>query len=106
VILTIKAELSEPPSEPLPFRDVTMASKDMELDVLIECEPSLKDLYWRFLKPRGMLDYVDYLITPREEKNSIRLDTEFNFSKTIVANRITIENSSIIIKQIEIVSKC
>lgn len=101
MILTIKAELSEPPTEPLPFRDVTMASKHMQLDVLIECNPDLKDLYWRFLKPRGMLDYVDYLIAPQEEKDSIRLDTEFNFSRTVVVNRIIIENSSMIIRQIK-----
>lgn len=48
-----------------------------------------------------MLDYVDYLIAPQEEKDSIRLDTEFNFSRTVVVNRIIIENSSMIIRQIK-----
>ena len=107
VLLLIKSELAEPPSENLPFRYVTMASKcDLGLDVLIECEQGLKDAYFRFLKPRGMLDYVDYLITPQENEDGIRLDTELNYSRTVVVNRIIIENSFIIIKQIETISKC
>ena len=69
VPLLIKSELAEPPSENLPFRDVTMASKcDLGLDVLIECKQDLKDAYFYFMKPRGMLDYVDYLITPEENE--------------------------------------
>jgi len=107
VPLLIKSELAEPPSENLSFRYVTMASKcDLGLDVLIECEQGLKDAYFRFLKPRGMLDYVDYLITPQENEDGIRLDTELNYSRTVVASRIVIENSFIIVKQIETISKC
>ena len=104
--LLIKSELAEPPSENLPFRYVTMVSKcDLGLDVLIECEQELKDAYFYFLRPRGMLDYVDYLITPQENEDGIRVDTELNYSKTVVVNRIIIENSLAIIKQIRIVSK-
>ena len=102
VPLLIKSELAEPPSENLPFRDVTMASKcDLGLDVLIECKQDLKDAYFYFMKPRGMLDYVDYLITPQENEDGIRIDTELNYSKTVVVNRIIIENSFIIVKQIK-----
>lgn len=105
--LLIKSELAEPPSENLPFRYVTMVSKcDLGLDVLIECEQDLKDAYFRFMRPRGLLDYVDYLITPQENVDGIRLDTKLNYSRTVVVNRIIIENSFIIIKQIETISKC
>jgi hypothetical protein len=106
MLLLIKSELTEPPSETLPFRDVTMASKcNLGLDILIECEQELKDAYFYFLRPRGMLDYVDDLITPQEEEDGIRLDTELNYSRTVVASRIMIENSLAIIRQIKIISK-
>jgi len=106
MILIIKAELSEPPTEPMSFRDVTMASKiNVNLDVLIECAGFMKDSYWYFLRPRGMMDFVEYLITPEEREDGIRLDAELNYPRTIVAERIVIENSRRIIDEIKIVSR-
>jgi len=45
------------------------------------------------------------LITPEEREDGIRLDTELNYPRTIVAKRIVIENSRRIIDEIKIVSR-
>ncbi|HBY69282.1 MAG TPA: hypothetical protein DEG69_16955 [Flavobacteriaceae bacterium] len=99
--LIISAGLSEPPSESLPFRYVTSVSKcDYKLDVLLESEQEMKDMYWGFLRKRGMLDYVQYIITPEEKENGIRVDFELNYPKTVVTQKITLENQQTILKHI------
>ena len=99
--LIISAGLSEPPTEALPFRYVTSVSKcDYKLDILLESEQDMKDMYWDFLKKRGMLDYVQYIITPEEDENGIRVDFELNYPKTVVAKKITLENQLAILRHI------
>ena len=103
--LIIQAGLSEPPTESLPFRYLTSVSKwDYKLDVLIESEQSMKDLYWFFLRKRGMFDYVQDIVTPEEKENGIRVDYEFNYPKTVVTQKITLENQQNILKHIALLS--
>ena len=103
--LIISAGLSEPPTETLPFRYLTSVSKcDYKLDVLIESEQSMKDSYWTFLIKRGMFDYVQDIITPEERENGIRVDIEFNYPKTVVTKKITIENQETLLKHIALLT--
>ena len=103
--LIIHAGLSEPPTETLPFRYVTSVSKcDYKLDVLLESEQEMKDMYWSFLNKRGMFDYIQDIVTPREKENGIRIDFEFNYPKTVVTQKIILENQEELLKHIAILS--
>lgn len=97
--LVIVSELVEPPTESLPFRELTCSAKTNGLDVLIETENELIDLYYFFLLERGMWDYCDDIILPNQE-SGVRLDTEFNFSHTVKTKYIRFENVLQLEKQI------
>ncbi len=67
--LIIDADLTNPPSEISVFRDITLYSKVyLDLDVLLECESSDKDIYYYWLKNRGAFDYVDDFVGAEQEK--------------------------------------
>jgi|TARA_R110000751_G_scaffold299853_1_gene411337 hypothetical protein len=103
--LIISAGLTEPPTETFPFRHLTSVSKcDYKLDVLIEAEQEMKDLYYSFLLKRGMFDYIQDIITPEEKENGIRIDYELNYPKTVVAKTIRFENESLLLKHIAILT--
>ncbi len=88
----IAAEVVNPPTQPLPFRDVTgVARCDLKLSVLLETEKEEKDMYWYFMKPRGMLDYIDYIITREEKESGFRMNLE----------DITISNERVIISTLK-----
>jgi len=71
----ISAEVVNPPTESLPFRDVTSVAKcELLMTVLIEAKEDEKDMYWKFMRPRGMMDYVNYIITPEEKERGFRID--------------------------------
>jgi len=73
--LLISAEVVNPPTESLPFRGVTSVARcDLSMTVLLEAKKEEKDMYWKFMKPRGMMDYVSYIITPEENEDGFRLD--------------------------------
>jgi|TARA_Y100000361_G_C11058354_1_gene289092 hypothetical protein len=100
--LIVRAPLSEPPTEPLPFRYVlSCANIDCGMDVLLECEHGTKDLYWKFLNQRGMFDFISDIILPLEERG-LSIDTKVrNQRATILTSYIRIENQLDIIESIE-----
>ncbi len=100
--LIVRAPLSEPPTESLPFRYVLSCAKiNCEMDILLECEEGTEDLYWKFLRPRGMFDFVSDIIFPLKEKG-LRLDTEIRAQRaTIITEYIRLENQTHIINSIK-----
>ena len=103
--LIISSGLIEPPTEVFPFRHLTSTSKcDYKLNVLIESEQSMKDMYWFFIREKGMFDYIEDIITPEERENGIRIDVEFNYPKTVVTKTIRFENENFLLKHIAILS--
>ena len=63
MLLILDAELSDPPSSLACFRDVTLyASVFSKADILVECSPKTIDIYWRWLKGGGAMDFVAQLI--------------------------------------------
>lgn len=55
--------MSDPPSSRACFRDVTLyADLFAGADILVECSPGTIDVYWRWLKAGGAMDFVDQLI--------------------------------------------
>lgn len=97
----VHAPLSEPPSEALPFRYVLCCAKlDCDMEVLLECDWPTRDLYWKFMKSRGMFDFISDIINPMEERG-LRLDTKVrNKQMTVVAKYIRIENQIPLIESI------
>jgi hypothetical protein len=103
--LIIVSDLINPPSEGLYFRHLTMVSAlDFKQDVLIESEKEYVDIYYNYLKKRGLYDFVEEFIQPEWRVDGIRIDTELNYPKTIKTNYIRYENVENLIKQIKSLS--
>jgi len=100
--LIVRAPLSEPPTESLPFRYVlSCAHIDCNMDILLECESGTEDLYWKFLNQRGMFDFISDIIYPLQERG-LTIDTQVrNQRATIVTNYIRLENQVDIIESIK-----
>ena len=90
--LIIRAELSNPPSETLAFRSLTMMTDGIELDNLIEIEQDYKDIYYHYLKHHGLMDFVEQIVTPPEQEMGIRIDRLPTYPFTIKVDRITFSN--------------
>lgn len=98
--LIIAAGISEE-SQSLAFREVTYFSrKTLNISVLILSERQLVDLYFIYLKNRGLLDFVDYLISLDEkEEPGIKID---NSNKAhINVKGIRFDNQATIIDRID-----
>lgn len=103
--LIINAELTNPPSTISSFRDLTLFCKlkhGYRLDIILECEQDEKDIYFSWLRPKGALDFVKYIITPQEQEPGFRVDTKVRISPTIVVNRIIPENMQILLSRISV----
>ncbi|MEK6880949.1 MAG: hypothetical protein AABY22_15120 [Nanoarchaeota archaeon] len=91
--LIVAAGITEPPTESLPFRELTCKSKyDLSLDILVETHKFDKDNYFHYLRDRGLLDYVEELVTEEEKEDGIRIDAKLK-PKTIITNYINFYNS-------------
>jgi len=101
--LVIVSDLSsDPPSEGLFFRYITMIAKE-ELDYapLIEAEKAAIDIYYKFLKKRGWSDFVVDFIEPQWRVEGVRLDTEINYPLTIRTEYIRCENTPLLLGQLK-----
>ena len=98
--LLVHAPLCVPPTESLPFRYVLSCAKiDCNASVLLECEEGTEDMYWQFMRSRGMFDFISDIVWPLQEKG-VSLDIEIRKQRaTILAKYVRFEN------QIEIVSQ-
>ena len=68
MVVILDAELSDPPSSRTCFRDATLyANIFTEASVLVECSPGTIDMYWRWLKMGGAMDFVEQLVRFGEE---------------------------------------
>lgn len=91
--LIIDASLSEPPTESLYFRFMTLAAhKEIGLDCLIETEQQMKDNYYRYLSRQGLMDFVKQIITPKECVTGLRLGERVKNAPAIKLKSIRAEN--------------
>ena len=75
--LIIPANLCEPPSEGLMFRYLTLVSKkELKYSNLLEAPNDMIDMYYRYLKARGMFDYIDDIISPPHRETGVVLKVE------------------------------
>lgn len=86
--LIIRGELSNPPSCPLCFRFLTLLSHErLQLNNLIAVDKEFIDIYYKFLRAKGLLDYIDAIVTP-EEETGVRLDIEPNYPISVIIDRV------------------
>ena len=88
--LLIRDQLTCPPTWFASYRDLTLyCAIFLKLDIVIESENP--DPYYRWIKPRGGMDFVEDIVRPGTERGT-RLDLERTSAATIVTDRIAPEN--------------
>jgi hypothetical protein len=93
---------SDPPSEGLYFRHVTMIAKeDLDYSVVIEAKKEEIDIYYKFLKKRGWFDFIEDFVLPEWRIDGVRIDTELDFPRTIQTKYIRCENTPLILGQLK-----
>lgn len=72
--LIVPAELCEPPSEALMFRHLLMVSRyDLLYSNLLFCQEGMVDLYYHYLKSKYLFDFVDDIVTQREQGHFLNI---------------------------------
>lgn len=100
-ILVIADALVEPPSEILPFRTITMiCSENLGMDILLHTSQDMKDIYYHWMKPRGMMDYIVYILNDVEWEEGVRLDVIKVYPHSIQVKAIRVENQLSLLGQI------
>jgi hypothetical protein len=96
--LIIRDQLVTPPTWFLSFRDLTLyCNVFLRADVVIESENP--DPYWRWIRERGGMDFVEDFVRPGSECG-VHLDFERNYSRCIITDRIAPENLQNLITQL------
>tara|TARA_R100000234_G_scaffold79571_1_gene49815 strand:- start:1459 stop:1692 length:234 start_codon:yes stop_codon:yes gene_type:complete len=71
------------------------------MSVLLECESDMKDIYWEFMRKRGMFDFISDIVIPLEE-SGLGLDIKVRSQRsTIITKFIRFENQEDLIEKIE-----
>ena len=100
--LIIRDALVNPPTWFSSFRDLTLFCHiGLQLDTVIESEEA--DVYYRWLKGRGGMDFVEDFVRPGSE-DGVRLDIEPNYPRTVVTDRIVPENTHELLHRIRFVA--
>lgn len=105
-ILIISDQLIEPPSEHYALRTVTMfAHFNFHMNVLLHTTQLMKDTLYHWMKPKGLLDYVDYLLVEHENEDALRVDIVNIFPHTIQVQYIRLENQINLIDKIKSITE-
>jgi hypothetical protein len=88
--LNIRDELTCPPTWFASYRDLTLYCHVLlRMDVVLESDNA--DLYYRWIKARGGMDFVADIVRPGSEQG-LHLDNTMHFPNTVVTDRIAPEN--------------
>ena len=88
--LIIRDQLVTPPTWFASFRDLTLYCHCfLHAEILIESEDP--DPYWKWIRARGGMDFVEDFVRPGTE-DGVRLDVEPNFPRSVITDRIAPEN--------------
>ena len=97
--LIIRDQLVNPPTWFASFSDLTLyCNVFLHLEIVVESNEI--DAYYRWIKPRGGMDFVEDFVRPGSE-NGVRLDIEHCYPRTIITDRIAPENVGRLIAQIQ-----
>jgi len=88
--LLIRDQLTCPPTWFASYRDLTLyCAIFLKLDIVLESENP--DSYYRWIKPRGGMDFIEDIVRPGSERG-VHLDITRQFPSTIITDRIAPEN--------------
>ncbi len=88
--LIIRDQLTCPPTWFASYRDLTLyCAVILKMDIVLESEDA--DAYYRWIKPRGGMDFVEDIVRPGSEPG-VHLDITRQFPATIITDRIAPEN--------------
>ena len=96
--LVIRDQLTCPPTWFASFRDLTLYCHTfLHLDIVLESPEA--DLYYRWIKPRGGMDFIEDIVRPGTE-SGVHLDIELRYPGTVVTDRIAPENLMALVQRI------
>ncbi|MSU65831.1 MAG: hypothetical protein EXS38_06970 [Opitutus sp.] len=97
--LITRDQLVNPPTWLSSFRNLTLSCTIfLKAEVVIESDDP--DLYWRWMRARGRMDFVEDFVRPGTE-DGVHLDVEPNYPRSVITNRIAPENVHRLIAQIQ-----
>ena len=100
MVVLIRDQLANPPTWFSSFRDLTLyCSIFLRSDVVIESHDP--DPYYRWLRGRGGLDFVEDFVRPGSE-DGVHVDVEPNYPRSVLTDRIAPENFHDLIRKIQI----
>ena len=73
-------------------------------DVLIESQKEYLDIYYKYLKKRGLYDFVYEMVTPEDNVDAIRVDVMNNYPRTILTEKITSSNMGDLVSSLKILT--
>lgn len=100
-VLVIRDELTEPPTWFLSYRDLTLfCSVFIRVDIVIESDDPT--MYYRWMKPRGGMDFIEDFVRPGSQSGVFldRCHRNGRPGRTIITDRIAIENMHNLIRSI------
>jgi hypothetical protein len=99
--LIIRDQLVTPPTWFSSFRDLTLyCNVFLHAEIVIEAEDP--DPYWKWIRARGGMDFIEDFVKPGTEDGA-RLDIELNFPRSVITDRIAPENVHRLISQLKFV---
>ncbi len=97
--LVIRDQLVCPPTWFTSYRDLTLYCHVLlKLDIVLESDDA--DIYYRWIKPRGGMDFIADIVRPGSEPG-LRLDLVATAPRTIITDRIVPENTHRLIAAIQ-----
>ena len=88
-----------PPTWFASFRDLTLYCNIFLCDAVV-IESDDIDTYYRWIKPRGGMDFVEDFVRPGAE-DGVHLDLLHSYPRTVVTDRIAPENLYRLISKIQ-----
>lgn len=100
--LLVQASLTEPPSDSLAIYSIFMISKTkFNMNILLLTEQEMKDFYYKYLKIKGLHDYIDYILVEEEkQERGLKLTNENGENPLIKLKMIVFENQVSILNSI------
>jgi hypothetical protein len=99
--LIIRDQLVTPPTWFASFRDLTLYCHCfLHTEIVIESHDP--DPYWKWIRARGGMDFVEDFVRPGTE-DGVRLDISPNFPRSVITDRIAPENVHRLIAQLKFV---
>lgn len=90
--LIIRDLLVKPPTWFSSFRDLTLyCHVFLRAEIVIESEPRDTDFYWKLIRPKGGMDFIEDFVRPGSQ-DGVRLDVKSARPRTILTPRIGPDN--------------